>query len=98
MDDEERYKFGYDESHLLAIGISHYEADTLEIPYAVKDAERVATALKSPFGFANPRILRNKQATRAAILREMYQLRDSTQANDRAVIFFSGHGVFEKFG
>ncbi|KAH6911977.1 caspase domain-containing protein [Coprinopsis sp. MPI-PUGE-AT-0042] len=80
----------------LTIGIDEYlDEDTGNLKGAASDADSVVQLLIEK-GVASERIrsLRNKQATRIAIRRELTDLitNPSIEENDPIVIYFAGHG------
>ena len=82
----------YDESWAVIIGIDKYQ-HVPKLSYAVADAESIRSLLVSKFGFKENHIvvLTNQQATKQNILRSIGNLYN-TEKQDRAVIFFAGHG------
>ena len=83
----------YDNSYALIIGIDKYE-HVRSLDYAVKDAEDIHSMLMDKFNFQKDNIilLKNKEATKASILREFSNITKKAEANDRVLIFFAGHG------
>jgi len=84
----------YAESHALVIGIDAY-ASAPPLGYAVSDATAIAALLTGRFGFReeNTRVLLNGDASREAIRRGFCAFSgDGTDANDRVLVFFAGHG------
>lgn len=81
----------------VVIGISTYEHEHIQdLNYAHRDAEAFVQWLKSPAGGSVPedniRLLLNEKATIGGFVAAFGWLREHTQPNDRAFIFFSGHG------
>lgn len=80
----------------LVIGLSQYGANTgaatLEgVPHDVDSAKRIAMAMGIP---ANQiRLVRDQQATKENILKEIRQLGERTREGGRSFIYFSGHGT-----
>lgn len=87
------YQQGYNNSWALVVGIDSY-VHLNPLKYAVNDAEAVAELLKSEFGFKDEHVfLRcNADATKDEIERIVEKLIEETQADDRVIIFFAGHG------
>jgi hypothetical protein len=82
---------------VLAVGIGAYPEEKLKLYYAAKDATAVADRLKekaapAPFKEVTIRVLANKDATRAAIRKELDTLQKQMKPEDSAVVFYSGHG------
>lgn len=86
----------------LLIGINRYEVDpatdrTPDLGGAVSDAEAIAESLRTHHGFqpADIRILKDREATRAAILSAVRgHLIAPAQPGDLGVFFFAGHGSY----
>ena len=86
-----RYQRGYRKSWAVVIGINAYEKWP-RLQYAVKDAQEVKKRL-SRFGFNEVITLFDQEATQDNILRILGdELYAKTQAEDRVLIFFAGHG------
>jgi thermitase len=77
----------------LLIGIDDY-INVRDLHGAVNDVDRVKTVLTGRFGFepGNVTVLRNAQATRAAMLAAFETLIKQAQANDVVYVHYSGHG------
>jgi WD40 repeat protein len=88
--------------YLLAIGVSAYRDDTLKLRFAANDAVGVVTAFQRQegglYGKVVPRLLRDQEATRDAILKGLEWLEETTTKDDVAMVFLAGHGVNDKFG
>jgi len=88
--------------YLLAVGVSAYRDDTLKLRFAANDAAGVVTAFKRQEGGLYrevvPRLLRDQEATRDAILKGLEWLEETTTKDDVAMVFLAGHGVNDKFG
>ncbi|MEZ6067392.1 MAG: caspase family protein [Planctomycetaceae bacterium] len=82
--------------YVLAIGVSDYDDEDLQLTFADDDAERIAQTFKSQgvglFKKVETRLLKDKQATRQGILEGLVWLRKEMTAQDVGVVFFSGHG------
>lgn len=77
--------------------IFHGNAEFRGLSNAKKDAEAVAALLRDEFAFEEVKELCDEQATKAEIEKQLkVVLRDSTQKDDRVVIFFAGHGHTQK--
>jgi hypothetical protein len=75
--------------HCLIVAIGEYKY--LRPISAVNDIPLIQSALEVQ-GFTDFRILKNEQATRNNILKELRKLEDDTQPGDIIVIHFSSHG------
>lgn len=82
----------------VIIGISNY-SQVSKLRFAHRDAEAFAKHLRSPAGGSVPeeniRLLTEEKATQAQIGSALSWLIAESQPNDRAIIFFSGHGDVE---
>lgn len=80
----------------LLIGINEYTKRPLDA--CVADAELMATLLRDRFAFApeNITLLRNRLASRDAVLSELDALVDVTGTDDVAFVFYAGHGALAK--
>jgi sulfatase modifying factor 1 len=81
---------GYENSYAVCIGIDEYE-HWPRLGCAVADAEAMQEKLIE-HGFAEARLITNREATRDAILSGIAWLGKVAGREDRAVIYFSGHG------
>ncbi len=88
----------YREGWLLAIGINKYPylPSRFQLNYAVSDAEAFARVLQNKFGFdsRNIIILKDEEATKSRIMKELNDLADHNRvkADDCIIVYFSGHG------
>lgn len=77
-------------SYALVIGINQYQnIDRLRT--ATADAQEVAQVLREYYGFETRLILDGK-ATRTAIMKEMNDLKNRLNSEDRLLIYYAGHG------
>jgi uncharacterized caspase-like protein len=83
----------YDNSFAVIIGINEY-TKSKPLRYAAKDAKEINKLLVNKFGFKekNIRLLINNEATLVSIKQTLYEVAGLAKANDRVLIFFSGHG------
>jgi len=84
--------------HALVIGISKYAQTGLNLGFAAKDADDFADALMMQQGKAYQKVvvkkLTNEQATERSIRMGLGWLKNEVKTrDDRAVLFFSGHGA-----
>jgi hypothetical protein len=75
--------------HCLIVAIGEYKY--MRHISAINDIPLIKSALEMQ-GFTDFRILKNEQATRNNILKELKKLEDDTQPDDIVVIHFSSHG------
>ena len=87
----------YDDSWAVIIGIDKYKYSD-QLNYAVKDAEAVKDMLISKFDYPeeNIRYLINEDATLSEIKLALDDISSSADANDRILVFYSGHGETEQ--
>ena len=84
-------------NYLLAIGIdAYYHCPTLY--NAVKDAQDIVAVLKRRFQFEVDYIQEfyDNDATKANIYKAFNDLADKVTSKDNLIIYFSGHGEFDK--
>jgi hypothetical protein len=83
---------------LLSVGIDAYADKNLKLNCAVNDAKGLADTFVhkgAPLFDVKPKVLTNKQATRAGIVDGLNWLKQGMEARDVAVIFYAGHGERE---
>lgn len=87
------------QTYAVVVGIADYQALTYrtgDLRFSDRDARQVATFLRSKSGGSVPeshiRLLTNKQATLTAIVQALTLFRRAG-ANDRIILYFSGHGL-----
>ena len=82
---------------VLAIGINEYANASLNLNFAVPDAQVVADTLRARAGslFREVRVtvLRNRQATRRGVLDALEEVARTTLPTDTFVLYIAGHGV-----
>jgi len=79
----------------LVIGNDEYRRGLQPLKTAVSDAQAVAEALRSHYGF---RVTLLTNATRAQIFEALTQLRLSLTWNDNLLIYYAGHGIYDQAG
>ena len=83
--------------YLLAVGVSDYQRAEYRLGLAAKDARDFAAAMQAQSGrmYRNVvlRTLTDREATRAAVLRELEWLAASAGPGDTAMLFLAGHGL-----
>ena len=82
--------------YALIIGADHYRGVWTPLKNAVNDAKAVQQTLEQYFHFDYFKTLYNEQATRANIIKAMEWLVSKVQENDNVLIYYSGHGEFNK--
>lgn len=90
--------------YLLAIGVSEYADDALDLQWAASDAtalaerfRREAEAAPGLYREVHTRVLLDAEADRAGVLGAVDFLFDMTQ-NDLAILFVAGHGMLDPRG
>ncbi len=79
------------EDKALLIGIGDYEAAP-DLPGIQKDVNMMETVVQK-LGFQNVHVLMNQQVTYQRMRKALKDLSQGTAANDRVLIYFSGHGT-----
>ena len=85
------------ENHFFAIGINTYE-HFVPLNNARKDVEDLANLLVEKYYFDNQymRMLCDGEASKDNIIDELDGLRSKVKAEDRLLIYYSGHGYMEE--
>jgi WD40 repeat protein len=87
--------------YVLAAGVSDYPGK-LRLNYAASDADVITRTLKQTgervFQKIEVKLLKDQEATRQALVRELTELTKRLTPQDVAVVFFSGHGARDKDG
>jgi TolB-like protein len=80
----------------LIIGINDYKGSKIpDLETATNDATAIARVLKEKYGF-EVKLLLDREATKEAIYRELRNMTESTKPNDSVLIYFAGHGDFDR--
>lgn len=84
-------------NYLFVVGINDYR-EWPKLNNAVKDANDVVSLLlsKYEFQFENLTFIKNELATRTNIYNGLRGLIEKITPNDNLVVYFSGHGYFDK--
>jgi len=86
----------YQNSWAVLIGINQYPIGSpfRRLNYAVNDAQKVRRLLVNHYAFPaeNVRVLLDGEATKPSILQALTDLADKCGAEDRVLVYFSGHG------
>ena len=83
--------------HLVTIGVSEYQNDQMNLDYAAKDAQDIASLFSGADHLNEESIvysLNNEQATKVEIQKLKERLKKSG-VNDRVVVFVAGHGLLD---
>ena len=83
--------------HILAVGISQYADNSLNLKYAAADAQDMAAlfAKRGPalFASATPRVLVDAAATRDGIRQALKDIAAAARPENVLVLFLAGHGT-----
>ena len=80
----------------LVIGINSYAGYWRPLRNAVNDAEGFANILREEYQFDEVHTLLDEEATRRNIIQKFEWLADNTTKDDNVLIFYAGHGQFNK--
>ncbi|MEQ9442024.1 MAG: caspase family protein [Cyclobacteriaceae bacterium] len=81
--------------HALIIGVENYKDQAFDaLTYPIDDAEKLQTVLGNHYRFGEITLL--KDPTKQAIESALNSLRDRIGENDNLLIFFAGHGHWNK--
>ncbi len=83
--------------HLIIVGVSEFEDQSMNLTYAAKDANDLKKQFKSSRGiYAKTKIydLTNKNATKVNVLKELNALK-TIDPDDAVIIHISSHGVLD---
>ena len=81
--------------HALLIGINDYQNTDFapKLRTAVRDVQTLARVLIDDYGFKNVKLLLDRDATRAGVLRALAEFRDmGLGGSDNLLIYYAGHG------
>ena len=88
--------------YVLAVGVAEYQRAEYKLGLSAKDARDFAAMMQRQEGRLFRRVivrtLTDKQATRAAILRELEALSGAVTSKDTAMVFIAGHGINDSAG
>lgn len=82
--------------YALLIGVSNYREDRLNLDKPEEDARELKQILVSKYNFEDSTITILFSPTREKILEELYRLRKKIKSTDNLLIFYAGHGYFDK--
>jgi hypothetical protein len=80
----------------LLIGVSNYQDNNLSLDNPVKDAIKLSEILTSLYHFDKTQVKILRDPTRQEILSELFKLRSLIMPNDNLLIFYAGHGYWDK--
>jgi WD40 repeat protein len=83
--------------YALLVGVANYKNPSLRLEYPGKDAEELATALKTQAGVlyrdVKVKVLTDAEATSVNVKDGLLWLQKETTSRDLAIVFFAGHGL-----
>jgi hypothetical protein len=83
--------------YVLAVGVSKYQKENMQLIFPAKDAMDFAKTIESQKGRLYKdvitKVIVDEQATRENILDGLEWIRKSTKPTDVAMIFLAGHGL-----
>ncbi len=82
--------------YALLIGNSDYDLDELDLDRPAQDVEVLASLLNSNYHFEESKITKLINSDRNTILQELYTLRRTLTPEDNLLIFYAGHGYWDK--
>ena len=84
------------ELYVVTLGVSDYKDDSLDLQYAAKDAEDIATQFSTTEAHkVHTLSLTNKQVTKGGALKKVKNFLATSKAHDRVVFYIAGHGMLD---
>ena len=95
---DQKLDIGFGKYYALIIGVSNYVDDKIQDLKGepTKDAQSLADVLVSKYSFAQENVTLLKNPTENQINREFIKLSRKVGKNDNLVIFYAGHGNYDK--
>lgn len=95
---ESKIDIGFGKYHALIIGVSEYDDESVVdlSGEPTKDAQALANVLTSMYGFDKSNVKILKDPTRSGIMKSFFELRKKVSQNDNLLIFYAGHGNYDK--
>lgn len=89
---------GFGKYYALIIGVSSYDDKTIQDLKGepTKDAQALADVLVNNYSFARENVTVLKNPKENEIIKEFYNLKNKVGKNDNVVIFYAGHGNYDK--
>lgn len=82
--------------YVIALGVSDYNDDSLNLQYAAKDAQDVVSAFaKYGSGEVKTLLLTNSEVQDISALNKVREFIAGATVNDRVVLYVAGHGVLD---
>lgn len=97
-DSKETLNVGFGKYYALIIGVSEYDDDSIQDLNGepVKDAQALADVLVANYSFDKQNVTVLKNPKENEIIKEFYTLKNKITKNDNLVIFYAGHGNYDK--
>ncbi|QTD37904.1 caspase family protein [Polaribacter batillariae] len=94
----EKLDIGFGKYYALIIGVSTYQDKSIQDLQGkpIRDAQNLADVLVNNYTFAKENVTVLKNPTENQITREFYNLKKKVSKNDNVVIFYAGHGNYDK--
>lgn len=80
----------------LIIGVSDYDEEKLKLDNPTKDATTIKEILTTRYSFPDSTTFLVFNPTRQKIISELFKLRKLVKSEDNLLIFFAGHGYWDK--
>lgn len=80
----------------MLIAVSNYSIPRLNLDGPVKDAANLKAVLESKYDFEKENIINVNNPNRQEIISALFNLRKKITANDNLLIFYAGHGFWDK--
>jgi hypothetical protein len=82
--------------YALIIGVSEYEEEDMALVNTVRDAERVKDALLANYHYTEDNIMFLEDPDKEEVMEALAELKDIMGENDNLIIFYAGHGHWDK--
>jgi hypothetical protein len=80
---------------VVALGVSNYQRESMNLAYAAKDAGDVAATLRDSSDNAQILVMLNDDVTKSS-LAQISKFLEPAQENDEVVVFCAGHGMLDQ--
>lgn len=98
VDKNEKLDIGFGKYYALLIGVSEYDDETIVDlgGEPTRDAQALADVLVSDYNFARENVIVLKNPKDDDIIKQFFLLKNKVGKNDNLVIFYAGHGNYDK--
>ena len=98
VDKTEKLDIGFGKYYALLIGVSEYDDETIVDlgGEPTKDAQALADVLVSHYNFSRENVIVLKNPKDDDIIKQFFLLKNKVGKNDNLVIFYAGHGNYDK--